>query len=119
MKFKNCFIDDDGSIWGTTSLIKNSMNLPVFQFEVKTVCLDEIMRWTIINVRDYCVHFKRVRDADLTKPIILRSDGYIMDGWHRIIKALTHGVKTLPAKQFEVTPTPDFTQQDEAYHKKG
>ena len=110
MKFKNCFIDGNGNIWKTETLIKESSNLPVFRFNLDHVSLDEVIRWKLINLRDYYVHFKRVMDADLSIPIILRDDGYIMDGWHRVIKALSCGMKYLPAKQFVINPTPDFTE---------
>jgi hypothetical protein len=108
MKFKNCFIDEHGNVWRTKTLIEQSKNLSVFQFNVDFISLDEVIRWKLINLRDYYVHFTRVTDADLTVPIILRDDGYIMDGWHRVIKALATGVKQLPAKQFEKNPKPDF-----------
>lgn len=108
MKFKNCFIDGSGNIWKTKTLIKASENLPLFTFNLDHVSLDEVIRWKLVNLRDYYIHFTRVTDADLTVPIILRDDGYIMDGWHRVIKALATRVKQLPAKQFEKNPEPDF-----------
>ncbi len=108
MKFKNCFIDHHGHIWKTKTLIEKSKDLPIFQVPVIPV-LDNELAWKLTKVRDYCVHFERVRDADITIPIILRNDGCIMDGYHRIIKALTMGISYLPARQFEVNPKPDFT----------
>ena len=103
----NCFIKK-GRIWKTESLIRKAETLPIFQFDVTDINLDEILRWQLVNLRDYLNHYRRVNQADLLKPIILRSDDYIMNGWHRVIKALFDGKKYILAKQFKVDPEPDF-----------
>jgi len=108
MKFKNCFIGGKNSVWKTESLIELSKNLPIFRFNITKISLNEIIRWRIIYLKDYVNHYKRVKESDLSIPIILRSDGYVMDGWHRIIKALSKNKTTLPARQFEIDPKPDF-----------
>jgi hypothetical protein len=108
MKLRNCFIDEEGNVWKTETLIEKSVDLPVFMLPLDSISLEEVLRWKLTNLRDYYVHFKRVSDADITIPIILRDDGYIMDGWHRVIKALYDGVKYIPAKKFIKNPDPDL-----------
>jgi hypothetical protein len=108
MKLKRCFVDEHGNIWRDTTLIEASKNLPIKPFEIKSSLPDEIIRWKLSNVRDYMTHYKRVRNCDCSIPIILRSDGYPMDGWHRIIKALAEN-KKLTCRQFIQDPKPDFT----------
>jgi hypothetical protein len=49
----------------------------------------------------------RINDADLSKPIILNADGSLMDGGHRLCKALLEGRQTILAVRFDVMPTPD------------
>lgn len=39
----------------------------------------------------------RLRKPDLSKPVIVSSDGTVIDGWARIEAALAKGRKTLPA----------------------
>lgn len=70
--------------------------------------MEQKIEWQLENLRDFTVHFQKVLDADLNQPLILRSDGYPMDGWHRIAKALIIGRETLPVKQFIVDPEPDY-----------
>lgn len=111
MKLKHCFIDSKGNIWKDSTLIEAAKELPVRNFIYKYSLLDEIIRWRILDLRDYVAHYKRVRDADCSIPIILRSDGYPMDGWHRIIKAHVENLP-LTAKQFIVNPEPDFVNKD-------
>ena len=50
---------------------------------------------------------KRVLGADLGYPIILASDGAIMDGVHRICKALLQDQETILSVQFSEDPKPD------------
>lgn len=107
MKLKHCFIDQQGNIWRDSTLIKAAESLLVESFDIESISLDEIIRWKISNLRDYVTHYKRVKAADCSIPIILRSDGYPMDGWHRIIKAYVTG-EALTAKRFKVNPEPDF-----------
>jgi hypothetical protein len=38
----------------------------------------------------------------------LSADGRVMDGMHRVVKALTEGRATISAVQFDVQPAPDF-----------
>jgi len=54
-------------------------------------------------------HFKLVRETDLSYPIILSSDGRIMDGMHRVCKAHMENRKTIMAIQFDIDPLPDYT----------
>lgn len=60
-----------------------------------------------LTLREMVSHMKAVNDADLSKPIILDEDGEIMDGRHRIMKAMLLGEPTIKAVRFEENPTPD------------
>ena len=53
-------------------------------------------------------HFKLVNACDLTYPIILSSDGRLMDGMHRVCKAHLEGRETIDVVQFEVDPEPTY-----------
>jgi hypothetical protein len=51
----------------------------------------------------------RVNDADLNYPIILHPEGWVMDGCHRIVRALREGRGTIRAVRFtrDTLPPPD------------
>ena len=51
-------------------------------------------------------HVKRVQDCDSKHPIILSPDGQILDGVHRICKALIEG-KQVRYVRFKKLPSPD------------
>lgn len=52
-------------------------------------------------------HVKRVMSADLSFPIILHGDSIVVDGMHRICKALFLGQKTVRAVRLDTLPEPD------------
>jgi hypothetical protein len=53
-------------------------------------------------------HLRLIGEADLAYPIILGSDGRVMDGMHRLAKAWLEGRSHLEAVQFAVDPEPDY-----------
>lgn len=53
-------------------------------------------------------HARLIQGADLGFPIILSSDGRIMDGMHRVAKALLEGCKTIEVVRFSQNPEPDY-----------
>ena len=52
-------------------------------------------------------HMTLIDQADLSFPIILSSSGAVMDGRHRVAKALREGRQDITAVQFEQDPDPD------------
>ena len=57
--------------------------------------------------RNLLEHVRLMDEADLSFPIILAADGSVMDGRHRIAKAVRTGCTEIEAVQFEVDPPPD------------
>jgi len=48
-----------------------------------------------------------IEEADLAFPIILSASGAVMDGMHRVAKAVRLGRKDIEAVQFTEDPEPD------------
>ena len=53
-------------------------------------------------------HIRLIEAADLSFAIILSSDGRVMDGMHRVAKALLLGRATIEAVQCTNDPAPDY-----------
>ncbi len=53
-------------------------------------------------------HMRFIEETDLSYPIILATDGRVMDGMHRVVKALLEGKETIEAVQFSEDPEPDY-----------
>lgn len=64
---------------------------------------DQALTW-----RDVINHLALIEAADLNYPIILSADGSVMDGMHRVAKAILLGQATIEAVQFIVDPEPDY-----------
>jgi len=62
----------------------------------------------IPTYRQIADDFRLVQEADLSFPIILAADGRVMDGMHRVVKALSTGRETIDAVIFEEDPKPDY-----------
>lgn len=63
---------------------------------------EEVLTW-----RGLVFHVRLMDEADLAYPIILSADGTVMDGMHRVSKALRLGHGDIEAVQFEIDPLPD------------
>ena len=60
------------------------------------------------TVRSVAEHFRLMMDVDLRFPIVLDPRGGVMDGMHRVARALAEGRKTVTAKRLAVLPEPDY-----------
>jgi hypothetical protein len=61
-----------------------------------------------MTCRDVVEHARLILDCDLAYPVILSSDGRVMDGMHRISKALLEGLNDIEAVRFIHDPEPDY-----------
>lgn len=90
--------------WAVARLAKLSENFPVMD-----IPLNHLYVWAkyeTLSLRELAGHVKAVMDADLSFPIILDEDNDIMDGRHRIMKAIIEGKETIKAVRFEKNPSP-------------
>ena len=108
---ESCFADIDGNCWSAPYLYKV---VEQRKLKVETVCLRHLdlsrFPWSngsITSIDDYLYHSVRVQNADTSIPIIIGWDGYPMDGWHRIVKAVLEGRKTIKAYRFESYVEPE------------
>ena len=90
--------------WSVPRLFELSKVLPVM--EVPLDHLNIYHKYGNVTLREMVVHMKAVNNADLKYPIILDEDGDLMDGRHRLMKALLTGAKTIKVVRFEKNPPP-------------
>jgi hypothetical protein len=53
-------------------------------------------------------HARLINETSLDHPIIIDPEGRVMDGMHRVCKALINHLKTIKAVKFLSMPEPDF-----------
>ena len=95
--------DQWNSKWNIARLIALSADLPVFEATMAAIATD----YTLTNsadLRDFVAHMRKVQEADLSYPIILAPNGVIMDGRHRLTKAILEGRTTIKAVRFLEMP---------------
>ncbi len=90
--------------WSVSRLIELSRNLAVMDIPLDH--LNVYHTYEKLKLRDMVMHMRAVNDADLSYPIILDEDGELMDGRHRIMKAILTGEKTIKAVRFDENPSP-------------
>ena len=63
-----------------------------------------------ITLREMVGHIRQVLDSttDHSYPIILDEDGELMDGRHRIMRAILDNQETIQAVRFDKNPSPCF-----------
>ena len=98
--------------WDVDRLIALSADLPVVKVPLTSFAELDTEYWfkdgQAPTVRSVVEHARFMQEADLTFPVILAADGRVMDGMHRIAKALLVDLVTVDAVQFPVTPQPDY-----------
>lgn len=95
-------------VWKATSLYEAAAKQQCRLFRMDLRCFDATwQRFASMRVVDFAYHLRRALLADLTKPILLSPNGSVLDGAHRICRALASGVETLPAMRLKVMPDAD------------
>lgn len=90
--------------WSVPRLFELSRNLPVMEVPLNHLSL--YYTYEKLTLRDMVMHMNAVNNADLDKPIILDEDGDLMDGRHRLMKAMLLGKETIKAVRFDENPSP-------------
>lgn len=65
-----------------------------------------------MSCRQVAEQARLILDCDLSYPVILSSDGRVMDGMHRVCKALIDGLHEIDVVRFAVDPEPDYVGVD-------
>lgn len=103
-----CYLGSNS--WGVARLFQLSKGFPVLEIPVDHLCLS--YSYENLSLRDMVMHISAIIKSDLNTPIILDEDGDLMDGRHRVMKALLTGKKTIKAVRFDENPTPCQISKD-------
>ncbi|MGI9517422.1 MAG: hypothetical protein ACR2NP_10265 [Pirellulaceae bacterium] len=102
--------DGNRLVWYTDRLHRLAADLQPFVIQVQQISELDQNCWfgeEPATLREMIGHFARIQAADLTHPIILNDDGSLMDGGHRLCRAILEGHETMQAVQFPTMPEPD------------
>lgn len=99
--------------WDVDRLIELSRELPIIEVPVASIAEVDSNYWFGVGfgdptVRQVVRHMQLVQEVDPAFPIVLGVDGRVMDGMHRIARALLDRRPTIGTVRFDVHPEPDF-----------
>ena len=99
--------------WRVSRLIELSQGLPVRMIHPEHARELHQNHWyfhdsSVPTPQSIIEHTQLILACDLHYPIILDQHGRVMDGMHRICRAIIDNVAELPAVQFVVDPQPDY-----------
>jgi len=98
--------------WDVDNLIAASSDLPVREVALDSIADVDTDFWFKFGptptVRRIIYQVRLIQEADLSYPIILGSDGRVMDGMHRIARAILEGHTTIKTVRFVAEPEPDY-----------
>jgi hypothetical protein len=99
--------------WNVHRLVELSRDLPRERVPLSAIRELDEPYWSnegtqILTCREVVDHARLMLDCDLAFPIILSSDGGVMDGMHRVCKALLENRTEIEAVRFVRDPAPDY-----------
>ena len=98
--------------WDVHRLIGLARDLPPFEIDPRGIAeLDESYWFEGDNAHPTCndliVHMRLIAAVSFDHPIILCAQGRVMDGMHRVVRAVVDNRRTISAVRFDTTPAPD------------
>ncbi len=98
--------------WDVDRFVELSTDLPIQLVPLAEIAELDEPHWfsgdDTPTCRAIAGHARLINEADLTYPIILASDGRVMDGMHRVCKAEMLGQPTIEAVRFDRSVEPDY-----------
>jgi len=108
---KTSIVDNYGTYKGQTydvpTLIRycKEQKYPVFEAPLASLQLDCMPWGDIVDMYSFCEHVIRMNNSELKYPIILAPNGAILDGAHRICKAVVLGYKSIKCIRIQEMPS--------------
>ena len=98
--------------WDVDRLIEMTKDAPIEEVVLTDLPEIDSVYWfdssDAPTVRKIVEHFRLMQEVDLSYPIIIGPDNRIMDGMHRVARALVEGRKTITAVRLLKVPDPDY-----------
>lgn len=95
-------------VWVVANLIEHAKSLDPFDLPLAAVHAGTEVWTPVSSAYGLAQQMRRVLDVNPDYPVILDEEGFIMDGWHRIARALVDGKATIKAVRFPQTPAHDY-----------
>ncbi len=98
-----------GKEWWYVRDLVDQLSVPC---DIDILSIDlSVLPWDIRNFGDFVGHILNIEQADKRYPVLVSPDGWILNGWHRVAKAILAGEKTIKAKRLLKMPEPDGVEE--------
>lgn len=87
-----------GNKYGVSDLVDASKDLKVELIDVRLINKDYNLLGEEENVVDLVREINQVLEADLKYPIIISESSFVLDGKHRLVKAMLENKKTIKCR---------------------
>ena len=96
--------------WKVTRLFDLTKDFKAFDIPLQHLYVD--YSYENVSLREMAGHMEAVRCADVGYPIILDEDGIIMDGRHRVMRAILDDADSIKAVRFKENPEPCYLSDE-------
>jgi len=104
---KNTY-EDGRKVWYADTLIKAAKGLPVKSMPINNKLLDTKIHWQLKTFFDLKSHMDRMNKAELKYPVIVGPKDHIVDGYHRLMKAIQLNKTSIKYVKLDKMPPHDF-----------
>jgi hypothetical protein len=98
--------------WDVDRLVELTRGLPVEAVALSDIAEIDTVYWfdddNRPTVRNFVDHVRLLQEVDVSYPIILGPDNRVMDGMHRVARALLEGRTEIDAVRLRAIPEPDY-----------
>ena len=103
----------DKKVWRVTRLIQLASELKSFKIPLKHLSIYSLYPkfYSDSPTNEFVDYIRSINSSDLSYPIILDDEGYVMDGRHRVFKSMLENKKSILAVRFDKTPECDFIKE--------
>ena len=80
-----------GHDYSTSEIVEYAKKCTPFKCPVEALDMTYTLQEGTMTLAEHASHYKRIKNAKLKYPIVLATDGFLLDGRYRIIKAALNG----------------------------
>jgi len=107
LEIKNTYVEGN-KVWYVQTLIDATKGFPVKTLSINKIDLHTKIEWTLNTYFDLKNHIIRIRNAQLKYPVIVGPKDILLDGYHRLMKAIDMKKSTLKYVKLDKMPPHDF-----------
>lgn len=111
-----------GKYWEDATLWVAAKGKPIVELGIEELSKMPFCGWNSQTLKDIANEYMAVMSADIRFPILVTTDNIVMDGCHRIVKAILEGKTSIEAIVLDVTstdfPSPDYDECKAAQSEK-